>query len=274
MMLLCLNKLPKVRASCKGVVESVTKPQDGCANYCVITSAVGFFFFARRVVEKEHQSFLMKHTPNEFCPVRSFHSSGKMSEELLWFTGCQEWLHWRSNRALLDHRRNEEDFILRELSRPCLTLLSEGLAQKVLTLVHLHTVGQPPGWAAAGHSSHFTALQRPGCPWLHPQGCLIRSGRLIWHWKIECLLWNCGKNQDYLGCYRSCSVHFTWFQLPSSLVTPVTPIWGQRRKFRCKVKNRCQSWTGFNPHNSLNPSQRANLSACIRINNKSSSTLA
>lgn len=76
--------------------------------------------------------------------------------------------------------------------------------------------GQHPGSAAAGHSSHFTALWRPGCPWLHLQGRLIRSGKLIWHWKIERLLWNFGKNQDYLNAVAAPVPRFTWFHLLSS----------------------------------------------------------
>lgn len=99
--------------------------------------------------------------------------------------------------------------------------------------------GKHPGSAAAGHSSQFTALRRPGCPWWHPQGRLSRSGKLIWHWKIEHLLWNCGENQDDLNAVAAAVSILLGFTFP--LVTPVTPIWGQHRKFRCKVKNRCQS---------------------------------
>lgn len=99
--------------------------------------------------------------------------------------------------------------------------------------------GQHPGSAAAGHSSHFTALRRPGCPWLDPQGRLIRSGKLIWHWKIERLCWNFGKTQDYFNAVGAPGLVIFGFTFP--LVTPVTPIWSQHRKFRCEVKSKCES---------------------------------
>lgn len=145
--------------------------------------------------------------------------------DLCWITGgMRKTLFWGNCPDPVWH------FSLKVLRRTCWHLCA---------CTGADAAGQHPGSAAAGHSSHLTALRRPGCPWWHPQGRLFRSGKLIWHWKIERWLWNCGKNQDDPNAVAAALSILLGITFP--LVTPVTPIWGQHRKSRCKVKNRCQS---------------------------------
>lgn len=133
---------------------------------------------------------LLENTPqSKFCSVCVF--QGKMSEIALidWLPavdlpGDQTEL---CGNCLLSHWRLQSEGPTQTPAPPVWQFGLRGLRRAWWPLwmyTGADAAGRHPGSAAAGHSSHFISFHHSVCPWWHQQGHLIKSAKLVWHWKV------------------------------------------------------------------------------------------
>lgn len=203
--------------------------------------------FYNEATEVEHQAFWEIRSKVSSAPA-CFTSQGKSEVDFIYwlpgmvFPGDQIRLYDNCDSSLISYWSKEE----------C-RLLSEGTVQTQPTPLFdssvwgfyivcdvLCMLARAQAWlagtrgsAAAEHPFHFMAFHSP---WWHPQGHLMKSAKLFWHWRVELLPL---KKKILPDLITTAASMLLWFPLPSwsSSHTHLSSA----QVIRYKVKNTCKS---------------------------------